>query len=209
MNHEKDDDAVEAPERERVPISSASLAQLRSFAKELGVAISPTMPRHVITKKLAEEGHWTNDHILIEDAATTLGTEAKVAAGAMKEPMVELTLPNQEGPGGKQALPVAVNGVCILIPRNKRVKVKLRYFSALEIAIGTTLSMEMNEANGKEETIATDAPAYPVTMHRMPSDEEIAKWKEWEARQPAWHNSYSRNDLRRIAKENREDQEAA
>lgn len=175
----KPSDLVVPIEGTQVPIERATKDQIKAFAEDIGITVKLTTPGAFILKQLKVHG-WDENYIIVR---------ADPDAGTIKEPMVQVRLPNQEGPGGKQAKFVAVNGVGILIPRAKSCAIKLRYVKALEIAVETTYELSEDPETRKIELVASDAPTSPLQIERYPTEEEIARWKAYEMKQPEWHNS--------------------
>lgn len=171
-----------AIEGKQIPINNASKKQLRAFADHLGAVTTNFDTEPKLREKITAAG-WDQGHILIEDAPAAK-KPGKAPAGDPKEiaePMVELTIHTQEGAGGKRAVFVGVNGRALLIPRNKRCEVKLRYLKALENAIETKYEFDEDvKANTPRET-----PSYPYQVHKMPSDEVQAAWYAYEAAEEA------------------------
>lgn len=87
---------------------------------------------------------------------------------------VGLRLPEQDKPGGKQAVPVSVNGVRMDIPRNMDVWVPLRFYLALD----NSRSWEYIPSNTglKEPRETHDYPFQWATPEHSPHEQrEIAK----------------------------------
>lgn len=164
----------------QIKIADANRDQLRQAAEDMGIPVNKNTPAQFIIKQMKHQG-WDEDYIVVRPP--------EPEDTSVKEPMVRLTLQNQEGPGGKSTVFVAVNGIGILIPRNRPVEVKLRYLNALLIAIQTTYELIEDPITKRQEMQASDSQVVPVSVERMPSDEEIARWKAYEKLQPEWHNS--------------------
>lgn len=182
-------------EKHRVRLDDATIEQVRQFCEsEMGLAVKNTTPVHILKKQLAAAG-WDQDFITTDigegGQITTARAKPAVAPapGQATEPMVEITIANQDAPGGKQPVFVAVNGKGILVPRNKRCAIKLRYVSALEIALQTTYELTTDEITGRETITSSDSPVHPFQVHRSPNEDTVAAWKAYERSQPEWHNS--------------------
>lgn len=58
------------------------------------------------------------------------------------DPVIKIFVPKQHGQSGSSAIPVAVNGTLILIPREQECEVALRYVHALINAVSTEYDMD-------------------------------------------------------------------
>lgn len=173
-----------AAEGTQVPLHTANKPQLRAFAQHLGVTVTNFDSVEKLRQKIKDSG-WEETYIVAFDDAQAPNPKAKAAPAAstkeVSEPMVSLTVHQQEGPGGKRPVFVGVNGRAILIPRNKQCEVKLRYLVALQNAVETKYEYD-DEAKAN---MPIELPSYPHQVHRAPSDEEKARWYAYEAAQEA------------------------
>jgi hypothetical protein len=99
--------------------------------------------------------------------------------GSTNDPRVKLIIHEQQGMGnfGKRAVPVAVNGRTMLIPRNQEVSIPYRFFEALNAAKETSYEDVADEDNPRKvERIETTAHSYPFTVLERPSQAAIAAW---------------------------------
>ena len=174
----------------KILIDEATPEQLRKFARDYLGINHPSHTKPETTLAAVKDG-WAQPHILVDDGAEPAEqapvSRAQPAATAVEpepeimpepetelpEPMVRLVLGEQPGAGGKRAVPVGVNGVAMLIPRNIECEVKLRYFEALKDAVET--HHEQDESTG--DMTSRDIVSYPYSVIRMPSPAEIAAWK--------------------------------
>lgn len=172
-----------AIEGRQIPLDTASKVQLRAFAQELGCAVTNFDTEDKLRAKIRDAGH-EESYIIVADhsqGAADAPKEKGAAAKPVTEPMVLLTVHMQEGPGGKRAIFVAVNGVGMLIPRNKQVEVKLRYLRVLENAIETKYDFDEDA----KANVPRDLPSYPYQVNRMPSQDAIDAWHAFEAKEEA------------------------
>jgi hypothetical protein len=174
--------SVNEMEGQQVPIANATKVHLRAFAKELGCNVTNFDTDEKLRQKISEAG-WSESYVVMPEIKPTgeapKGKTAGAAPHAITEPMVELTIHEQPGPGGKRAVFVAVNGTGMLIPRNKRVSVKLRYLRALEDAIQTLYEYD----DDAKTHVGRDTPSYSHQVHVMPSDDKIDAWHAFEREQ--------------------------
>lgn len=174
---------TEVLEGTQIPIENASKPQLRRFAQHLGVTVTNFDTEAKLIEKIRGAGYELPHIVATEESPTTSAkpTASKAAVGAVEEPMVEITIHTQEGPGGKRAVFVGVNGKGILIPRNRAVKVKLRYYEALKNAVETKYEYD-DEAKAN---LPREMPSYPYQTGAMPTQAQIAAWHKFEAQEEA------------------------
>ena len=178
---------------EQVPIEEADADQLRQFARNnLGMDFHHNKQ---IAGMLAEiKKAWINPHIMvaIEDDEEALadamsGTPPPepenfdrgeavrpLPQGTSRDdPLVRLTLheTSEGGAMGKQPVPISVNGSTMLIPRGVEVEIPYRYFLALGYAVRTHYDQD---AEGNIN--AADVPAYPFSVHLLPTREQLEWW---------------------------------
>lgn len=166
----------------QIPIESATKAQLRAFANHLGCPTSNFMDETKLRAAIANSGY-DAAHIIGFVNAPTKAAEARLIASgdAVAEPLVELTVHTSEGAGGKRAVFCGVNGKALLIPRNQKCKVKLRYLRVLENAVETKYEFD----DDAKANVPREMPSYPFQVHTMPSDADIAAWHKFEAEEEA------------------------
>jgi hypothetical protein len=97
-----------------------------------------------------------------------------VSKGGKGDPVVELTLMEQEGPAGKRPVFVSVNGKAMLIPRSKRVQVPYRYYDVLRNAVRSEVLHVTRGATTEE--LHNDVPEYNMQVHKEPSAAELNAW---------------------------------
>ena len=175
----------------QVPIATASKAQLRAFANHLGCPSSNFDTEERLRKRIADTGYDSAHIIVFENAPAKAASARAIASGdAVEEPMVNLTVHTGDGAGGKRPVFVGVNGKAILIPRAKPCDVKIRYLEALANAIETKWEYD-EEARAN---LPRDLPSYPYQVHKMPSDEAIAKWRAFELAEEAKQRERDKQD---------------
>ncbi len=96
------------------------------------------------------------------------------------DPKVELTIPATADKTRAKIADVMVNGVVWRIQRGERVAVPYRVFEALEHAkeMQAVETDEINPITGEPFKAWQEVLSYPYNVHRMPSDEEVAQWRE-------------------------------
>lgn len=165
-------------EGRKVPMDEATKADLREFAKQRGVALMNFDSEERIKEKLYASG-WHSDFIVLYEGQEP--AKAAVPEGEMAEPMVSLTIHQQEGKGGQRPIFVGVNGVGMLIPRLIPVNIKLRYYEALKNASETQYEYDENTGNLNPREV----PSYPFQVHALPSKAELQAWHDYKARKQA------------------------
>lgn len=96
------------------------------------------------------------------------------------DPKVELTVNKTKDGTRSKSVTVSVNGVVWRMQRGQRISVPYRVYEAL-INATETAAVETDEING-----ITGAPriswelvqSYEVTVHKLPTDEEVEEWRE-------------------------------
>lgn len=118
----------------QVPLMSASATQLADFAvKNLGLEITPKMSADAIRAKIATTGY-AKDFIDIDEPEPASAPSSAAAAPVEKRKTVRIIIPHQEGPGGKEHVPVGVNGRVYRIMRGTPVDVPAEVVEVLEHA---------------------------------------------------------------------------
>ncbi len=118
-----------------IPIPEATEAQLREFASNtLGLELKPEYK--FVTVRAKVEAAWDKPDILVAETAPvpepapSQPQERQVTPG-----MVRVILGVTEEAGGKDPVPVGVNGKVMLIPRGEECEIPESYFEVLEHAV--------------------------------------------------------------------------
>lgn len=174
----------------KIPLNEATLEELRFYCQAvLGVPVShnPKTGADVFIAKIkAVKGQDFNtievpDETPEEQGAAPEGVPPQpvkknvraLSAGSSKnDPKVTLTIPEQDIPGGKRAVPIGVNGSFFLIPRGIKCEIPYRYYLALQNAVQTTYTQDKDTNEFTESTV----PSYPHLVLQMPPQEEIDAW---------------------------------
>jgi hypothetical protein len=164
----------------KVPLNEASDAQLRAFLTaqqvegvggarnrpELLALLTPVWDQSYI---LAEAEAPQEDAAQSERAHPTSVIDYTNSAAYSQDPVVELTIGQSSLVGGKHPATPSVNGKTLVIQRGVRVKVPYRFYLDLRDSERVETDDKMN---------GTSVTAYPLTIHRLPSDEEVDAWFE-------------------------------
>lgn len=180
-------------QQKTVPWDEATLPELKKFATEsLGMPVNYNIGEETLRGKIRQA--FAGDSITVMEVdgegdapasdapapPTQAPTDGKALRGtsASNDPKVKITIAEVEGPGGKRAIPVGVNGVQMLIPRGRPVDIPYRYYLVLTHAIKTV--HEQDEASG--EIISSDVPSYPMSVNTMPPQADIDAYLALERR---------------------------
>ena len=175
----------------KVQIADATDEELRNFAQlalglpveDLGsrpallAAISSAYMQDFITVQRAapEENEQT------QEGAPSVAPQQKLVgkAGGHGEPVVILKIGQTEMPGGKDPVPVAVNGQTLIIQRNLRAEVPYRFYEALKNAVRQVVEQQVDPVNARMRiNVDSEVTNYPLQIEQLPSPEAVAEWKE-------------------------------
>jgi hypothetical protein len=162
----------------------ASAAELRAWvAQTLNLDVPKTLNGAQIRAKVSEVQD-APDEITFDDGvalsrpdgAAPVGASrggGMTASGSRGDPRVRLWISESEDEAGKRPVPVAVNGVQILLPRNEEFEVGYRYYHVLNNATKTTYRQDPDT----QEMIPTTMHEYPFQLRGpLPSAEDLAAW---------------------------------
>lgn len=155
----------------KIPLNEATAHQLISFAQSvLGITLKPTEKIEAMRAKVSEA--WAQPDILIDEPAADepaktrsvkVPTQQAVDTELPHGEMVSIQIALEEGPGGRDPVPVGVNGRIQLIPRGQPVQVKREYVEVLKNAEKATYD-PLFDANGNPagyNPVPRMVPMYP------------------------------------------------
>lgn len=167
-------------------IEQASDAELQEFA-ELTLQLPEAAGAKTRAEVLALIGPaWAQDYIFVEaaemtDADETQSDEVRAAAQVKltggpgrDDPKWLIRIAATELPGGKDPVPVGVNGHAVVIQRNMEAEVPHRYVVALQNAIRTAVHQDQKT----REFSYSNFTNYPIEIIQRPSRAEIEEWHE-------------------------------
>lgn len=185
----------------KVKLSEASAAQLRYFATVvLGMSLPKLTNAKQMLSRIQDvhEGDTITvpDHIAGNDAAPVAKTAPKAKAeqageeeaslspaeraareeqrqAARDAEWIEIIIPRSDSPGGKQPVPVSVNGRNQHIPRGRKVAIRFPYLHALENAVQHIYEMDDNNQQMKPEP--TEVRSYEFSILRRGLSEAEAR----------------------------------
>jgi hypothetical protein len=153
----------------RIPIDSASAAQLAAFAAlNLGLDVQSGSSANKLRGQINAAGY-DKDFIEIDtDEAAASAPRAKAQAfndyaAGTRPTKVRLIIQSQPGPGGDEPVFVSVNGSAMYIPRGKEAEIPYRYYEALNNARSVT--HENDDREGLKN--AREVPVYPFSVLGM------------------------------------------
>lgn len=147
----------------QINILDATATQLAEFAnKNLGIEVRHTMGKAHIMAAMQTTGY-DKTYILVDDDEPTVDPNARVAAPepVAERKMVTIRIPSQPNtPGGKEPVPVGVNGKVYLIQRNMDVPVPIEVLKVLENAKQT----EYDQGPNGEPINPREVSAFPFSV---------------------------------------------
>ncbi len=177
----------------QIPIEDATRDQLVKFAKEsLGMDFHHSTGLPKISAGIRQA--WKPDFILLygddevegttvdevktgindDDQVTVDASIRRLVGGSSKgDPKVRLFINEAEGPGGQRPVFVSVNNNAMLLPRGEDIDVPYRYYLALKASITTVYEQETEEPY---EVHGRDVPAYPFSLVKLPTEDEMKPW---------------------------------
>jgi|GEM_PF-6168243 len=166
----------------RIPIAKATDAQIRDFCDVQQLELAKTTRSAMLATLSAA---WEHDYILAPapdtpDASAPAGAaspqpQQRVSTGLGEDdPKWLVEIGETEMIGGKDPVPVGVNGRAVVLQRNMRIELPHRYKLALDLAIRETV-----EQDERSHEISTSRVRnYPLTVIEKPSDAAIAAWEK-------------------------------
>lgn len=143
-----------------VKYSEATAAQLRAFAvTRYGLDLSSNTNGPQVKAKLAEVG-FDGDTIEVDEELAPKSKPLTVEDVAERKTVL-INIPQQEGPGGKDAVCVGVNGVVARIMRGKDVRVPVEYVEVLRNA--NKIVYDRDENNQLIEP-GVEVPIHPFSI---------------------------------------------
>lgn len=125
-----------------VPIAKATAEQLRAFAQDY-LGIFPDANAKVEQLRAQVKEAWGKDSIVVGAAAeqpeaAPAGTPPRPVTAAQQPPAkgkVKVHIPMTDRPGGREPVPVSVNGRAMLIPRGEECEIPYAYYEVLKNAV--------------------------------------------------------------------------
>jgi hypothetical protein len=168
----------------QIKLDEATDEQLADFAESMQLELDSRERSHVLAKIGVA---WEKDYVLAPDfdqmiddmdgemvqAQQANRIVSRLEGGiGQNDPKFIIKIGSTEQPGGKDPVPVSVNGRAVVIQRNKEIEIPARYYYALQHAKRS--SVEQDEKT--YEITETEFSNYPVETVQMPSRAELAEW---------------------------------
>jgi len=175
----------------KIPIADASDDQLREFAS-LVLALDATKlgdrgamlgliqaawPQEYITRQVQvdEQGNVQDQNVVQE----ILPQQRLRGSIDEDEPRVTVRIMQTEMPGGRDPVPLGVNGVTVVAQRNMDVSMPYRFYLALLNAVRTVVEQIPSPDNPRmRDTIEIQVTNYPVTVVKPADPAAVAAWFE-------------------------------
>jgi hypothetical protein len=181
-----------------IKIEDADLKVLREHAEMQGLEVKPSMNRTSLIALLKRSNpDLTEIPFTAEPPAAVVNLAAPSAAAPIippapdvtvvsggnsdglmphysTDPKVELTVAKTTETTRSKDVTVAVNGDVFRMQRGQRISVPYRVYLAMEIAIENQAIDTGEERNGFPVRDWQAVNSYPFTVHKMPTNEEIA-----------------------------------
>lgn len=146
----------------RKSIQDATPEELRQFARVMGLEIGDREQSGTVLEKLRTSGY-TSDEITIFEATTPKATgKAGVVKDEKGRDCMMILIPEEDGPGGQDDVPVGVNGVVFQIKRGQPVKLPLEYIEVLNNAVEYRYPTAGNGQGGIAEPRKVPAIPYQI-----------------------------------------------
>lgn len=173
----------------QLPMAQASDDQLRDFAKNsLQIDIGAGADRATLEGTIARA--WPHQFILAADedvredfsaeqtqAVQPVAGQILSSGGYKDDPIVRLKIGQTDMPGGKDPVPVSVNGDAIVIQRNLVADCPYRFFEALRNAKRIVVDQVLDGPD-RGELIETPVTNYPIAeIISQPTPDEIDAWR--------------------------------
>jgi hypothetical protein len=166
-------------------IVDASDAELKDFAEVTLVLDVPERTTRADLMALIGPA-WPAPHIFVEaadvderedvqtDEARAVARVRLNVGGASEDPKWLIRIANTELPGGRDPVPVGVNGRHVVIQRGVEVEVPHRYIEAIQNAVRISVTQDQRT----QEMHTTSFSNYPLEIIERPSKADIAAWFE-------------------------------
>jgi len=175
----------------KLPIEEASDDQLRQFAK-LVLALDETKLGNRQTMLGLIQSAWPQDFITQQVEVDAMGqvqdqsvTQEILPQQRLRgsidedEPRVTVRIMQTEMPGGRDPVPIGVNGVTVVAQRNMDVSMPYRFYLALLNAVRTVVDQIPDPNNPRmRETIEIQVTNYPITVIKGADPDQVARWFE-------------------------------
>jgi hypothetical protein len=179
----------------RILLNDATDTQLRDFAANtLQLDVSAANTRPAVLGLITQA--WPNDYIIdlgtVPDGANADQAQparsrsaADLGASVYDDPIVRLKIRQTDQPGGRDPVPVGVNGDVRVIQRDLEADVPFRFFEALNRSERVIVTQNIDVKFGDPaygDILENRITNYPIEVIERPSTAEIEAWRERTAR---------------------------
>lgn len=162
----------------KIPVATATDEQLFEYCDIQQLELIERT-RSVALAALGVIGH---DEIIVaadeaseQTASASPSPQMPVPTGlGSGDPIWLIEIGETEMPGGKDPVPVSVNGRALVLQRNMRIPLPHRYKLALDHAVRETVDQDMRTS----EITTSKVRNYPFQIIERPSEEEIRAWHQ-------------------------------
>jgi hypothetical protein len=164
----------------QVPIDDASDDQLFAFAENMGLTPGSTERPHVLSA--LQEAAWIQPFILVseetilaedQDERPQIAVHSRMEGGAgADDPKVIVLIQKTTLPGGRDPVPVSVNGRAFVVQRDMNVEMPYRFYLALASAVRA----EVHQDELTFERYETNFTNYPLEVLERPTNQQIREW---------------------------------
>lgn len=174
----------------QLSIDSATDDQLRSFARHtLQIEVADNAERPAIRSAIALA--WPQNFILVAADAADASVQAQTrtvenpvglrltGTDGYDDPIAIFKIGQTDMPGGRDPVPVGVNGHTVVMQRLQEIRAPYRFYEALMNATREAIEMVPDESGrpGKHNVVTTEISNYPVQAISIPPPHVIAEWR--------------------------------
>lgn len=170
------------------PLAQASDEEIRDFCEVMQLDVSKAKSRAGLLGVLGSA--WDKDYIPTTavqaiqadeeleakaqqtDAVVPVATQRVSGGPGANDPIVVLKIQKTSLPGGRDPVPVSVNGVAKVIQRELVAQVPYRFYLALQDALREEVTQDFETGDLRTDEVTN----YPMQVMAMPSAEEIAEF---------------------------------
>jgi len=171
------------------PLAQASDEEIRDFCEVMQLDVSKAKGRAGLLGVLGSA--WDKDYIpttKVQEAQANDELEAQAqqvdklvppeptqrltGGEGNNDPIVVLKIQKTSMPGGRDPVPVSVNGSAKVVQREMVAHVPYRYFLALQDALREEVTQDFDSGDLRTDEVTN----YPMQVMSMPSADEIAAW---------------------------------
>lgn len=148
---------------ERKSAEEATVEEVRQYARFLGLEIEKAEHKATVLAKIGTAGFNTEQITVFEEIAPTPTPKRTMTVkNRLGKECYKVMIPEEDKPGGEEAVPVGVNGSVMLIPRGQDVLVPVEYVGVLRNAVMDIYDPVKDGLGGIRKP--RKVPAYPFQL---------------------------------------------